>query len=196
MVWIELHVTSFNLFFYSALAVFIQSPAAYEALKSFDILQLPSRATLQAYTGAFQHEAGAATESISKQVERYQIFQKSCETEKKRMPLSTGILVFDEVKVVSSLMWNSRSHRIIGLAMTEETQAYVFQLFDKDRRTKQTNYILQFLWRDLTSSFDIVGPYYTSNETMPAKFICSCVFETLKLFKVLICTCVVLYCIL
>ena len=199
MVWIELHVTSFNLFFYLALAVFIRSPAAYEALKSFDILQLPSRATLQAYTGAFQHEAGAATESISKQVERYRIFQKSCEAEKKRMTLPTGVLVFDEVKVVSSLMWNSRSHRIIRLAMTEETQASlhdVFQLFDKDRRTKQTNYILQFLWRDLTSSFDIVGPYYTSNETMPAKFICSCVFETLKLFKVLICTCVVLYCIL
>ncbi|XP_065905179.1 uncharacterized protein [Dysidea avara] len=84
-------------------------------------------------------------------------------------------------------MWNSRSHRIIGLAMTEETQASlhdVFQLFDKDHRTKQTNYILQFLWRDLTSSFDIVGPFYTSNETMQAKFICSCVFQTLKLFKV------------
>ena len=184
------------IFFYLALAVFIRSPAAYEALKSFDILQLPSRSTLQAYTGAFQHEAGAATESISKQVERYRIFQQSCEAENKRKPLSTGILVFDEVKVVSSLMWNSRSHRIIGLAMTEETQASlhdVFQLFDKDHRTKQTNYILQFLWRDLTSSFDIVGPFYTSNETMQAKFICSCVFQTLKLFKVLIYSCIVLY---
>jgi len=130
------------------------------------------------------------------QVERYKVFQQSCEVEKKRKPLSTGILIFDEVKVVSSLMWNSRSHRIIGLAMTEELQASlhdVFQLFDQDHRTKQTNYILQFLWRDLTSSFDIVGPYYTSNETMPAKFICSCVFQTLKLFKVLICCTSLLY---
>ena len=81
--------------------------------------------------------------------------------------------------------------------MTEEAQASlhdVFQLFDKDHRTKQTNYILQFLWRDLTSSFDIVGPYYTSNETMPAKFICSCVFQTLKLLKVRTYNCVVLHC--
>jgi len=64
------HLTTFSCFIlsnlYLALAVFIRSPAAYEALKSFDILRLPSLATLQAYTGAFQHEAGAgaATESI------------------------------------------------------------------------------------------------------------------------------------
>ena len=44
--------------FISALAVFVRSPAAYEALKSFNILQLPSRATLQAYTGAFLDSPG------------------------------------------------------------------------------------------------------------------------------------------
>lgn len=43
---------------YAALAVFTRSPAAYEALKSFQLLQLPSRATLQAYTGAFLDDPG------------------------------------------------------------------------------------------------------------------------------------------
>ena len=42
-----------------ALAVYTRSPAAYDALKSFDLIQLPSRATLQAYTGAFRDEAGS-----------------------------------------------------------------------------------------------------------------------------------------
>jgi len=51
---------------YIALAVLVQSPVAYEALKSFNVLQLLSRATLQAYTGAFLYEAGVAAESISK----------------------------------------------------------------------------------------------------------------------------------
>ena len=118
---------------------------------------------------------------------KYKIFQQSCETEKKFKPKSIGILIFDEVKVVSSPIWNSRSHQIVGLAMTEEVQAAlhdVFQLFDKNHCTKQTSYNLQFLWRDLTSSFDIVGPYYTIEETMPAKVICSCVFKTIKLFQV------------
>ena len=40
-----------------ALAVFVRSPAAYEALKGFGLLQL-SRATLQAYTGAFLDSPG------------------------------------------------------------------------------------------------------------------------------------------
>ncbi len=41
-----------------ALAVYVRSPAAYEALKSFNLLQLPSKATLQAYTGAFIDQPG------------------------------------------------------------------------------------------------------------------------------------------
>ena len=45
-------------YFSLALAVFVRSPAAYEALKSFNILQLPSRATLQAYTGALLDNLG------------------------------------------------------------------------------------------------------------------------------------------
>ena len=103
------------------------------------------------------------------------------------VPKSVGALIFDEVKVVSSLMWNSRNQKIIGLAMTEENQASlhdVFQLFDKDHRVKQASYMLQFLWRDVTSPSDIVGPYFSSEETMNAKFICSCVLETIKLFHV------------
>jgi len=138
--------------------VFIHSPAAFEALKSFNILQLPSRATLQA---SFLHEAGASRDSISKQVDKYKIFQQNCKAEGKLLPQSNGALIFDEVKVVSSLMWNSRNHKIIGLAITEKNQASlhdVFQLFDEDHHVKQTSYILQFLWRDVTSCFDIVGP--------------------------------------
>ena len=74
------------------------------------------------------------------------------------MPKSDGILIFDEVKVVSSLLWNSRNHQIIGLSMSEKEQASlhdIYHLFDDDQHTKMTNYIVQFLWRDLTSSFDI-----------------------------------------
>lgn len=71
--------------------------------------------------------------------------------------------------------------------MTEEDQASlhdVFQLFDSYRRIKQTKYMLQFLWRDVTSSFDIVGPYFASEDSMNGKFTCSCVLETIRLFHV------------
>ena len=44
-----------------ALAVFTRSPSAYDALKSFGVIQLPSKSTLQAYTGAFRDEPGMHT---------------------------------------------------------------------------------------------------------------------------------------
>jgi len=105
------------------------------------------------------------------------------------MPMADSVLIFDEVKVISRLMWNSRSQTIVGLAMTADDQASlhdVYQLFDKDKAADQTAYILQFLWRDLTSSYDIVGPFYTNSETFSAKTIHACVFETIHLFQVII----------
>ena len=76
----------------------------YDALKGFNIMQLPSRATLQAYTGAFIHDAGACLESIAKQVEKYHSFQESCRVQGKAPPESVGAIIFDEVKVISQLM--------------------------------------------------------------------------------------------
>ena len=52
----------YNSVFLIALAVFIRSSAAYEALKSF---QLPS---LQSYTGAFLHSPCANSACIADQV--------------------------------------------------------------------------------------------------------------------------------
>ena len=62
-----------------ALAVYTRSPAAYEALKSFGILQLPSRSTLQSYTGAFLHDPGAYNHCIAGQVSQYILFKAECE---------------------------------------------------------------------------------------------------------------------
>ena len=60
----------------------------------------------------------------------------------------------------------------------------MYQLFNEDKAVDQTSYILQFLWRDLTSSYDIIGPYFTSSDTCTAKFIHVCVMETIQLFQV------------
>lgn len=42
----------------------------------------------------------------------------------------------------------------------------VYQTLHPDFREKRTTYVLQTLWRDLTSDFDIIGPHYTSEGTM------------------------------
>ena len=78
----------------------------------------------------------------------------------------------------SRLMWNSRSQKI-GLAMTpgEMSSLHDIKSHNDDTETEHTFYILQFLWRDLTSSFDIIGPYFPSSETFKAKHIIGYVWD-------------------
>ena len=166
-----------------ALAIFVRSPAAYEALKSFNIRQLPSRSTLQSYTGAFLHNAGANSTCIADQVAQYILFCQKQKEQGKKEPKGDGALIFDEVKVISRLMWNSRSQTLIGLSMDHDELSSLSDIYNYSDGNcpEQTSYILQFLWRDLTSNFDIVVPFFTSSSTMESKLIISCVLDTLKL---------------
>ena len=56
---------------------------------------------------------------------------------------------------------------MIGLAMHPEDMALLLNVYStynesgNDVKTDQTSYIMQFLWRDLSSSYDVVGPHYT-----------------------------------
>ena len=168
------------------MAIFTRSPAAYEALKSFGILQLPSRSLLQSYTGTFLHDPGTNSKCIADQVAQYVLFKAECQKQGKHLPMSDGVLVFDEVKVACQLMWNSRSQTLTGLAMTSENLSSltdVYQLLQTPQTAAQTSYILQFLWRDLTSGYDIVGPYFTCSDSVNCKFVLTCVMETIGLFQ-------------
>ena len=66
-----------------ALAVYTRSPAAYEALKSLQILQLPSRSLLQSYTSSFLHEPGANDSCIVDQLAAYMVFKEEMRRSRK-----------------------------------------------------------------------------------------------------------------
>lgn len=56
------------------------------------------------------------------------------------------------------------SSKITGYAMSPEEIPWLHDVFttvQDDFDERKTSYILQFLWRDLTSSFDVIGPYFT-----------------------------------
>ena len=100
-------------------------------------------------------------------------------------PLLEGALIFDEVKVTANINWNAKSNKCIGYALTHDDMASlhdIYQELSKDDKTKKASYILQFLWRDVVTNVDIIGPYYTSQEGLDHKFIMSCVMETMHLF--------------
>lgn len=126
---------------------------------------------------------GASHARLAEQLKHFSEFKLQRIADDKPIPHGDGVLIFDEVKVVCRLMWNSRSHQLVGLSMSHEDLASlndVYQLLADDCKTKQTSYILQFLWRDLTSPFDVVGPYYTSSGPLESKFILACVLESVK----------------
>jgi len=98
---------AFIAFITTALAVFVRSLAVYEVLKSINILQLPSRLMLQ---GAFLHEAGACSESISKQVESYRDYINQCEKEGKLFSNQMGHSYLTKSKLLVEFM-ESAYHR-------------------------------------------------------------------------------------
>ena len=166
----------------SALAVYTRSPAAYEALKGFNILNLPSVSSLKAFTGSNLEGPGDIQKRLS---EDYQSLMEQKKTQGARPPLGEGVLIFDEVKVAMKVSWNSRNEELVGLAMTSvemQTLQDVYDTLTSERKIQKASYVLQTLWRDLTSEYDIIGPYYTSASTMKSKFLFPCVMDAIYQF--------------
>ena len=101
-------------------------------------------------------------------------------------PTGDGILIFDEVRVQGNVVWNSKNNQVIELAMSQRdlpSLQDVYTQLDAEDSCLETRYILQFVWRDLTSKFDIVGPYYTSNAGFDMKLTMACFYDALLLFE-------------
>ena len=83
---------------------------------------------------------------------------------------------------MAKVLWNAKSNKLVGLAMTPEDMSSLQDLYmslDLDSNRK-ANYVLQFLWRDICSDFDVLGPYYTCSRSLENKFIIACILDALK----------------
>ena len=169
-----------------ALAVFSRSPAAYEALKTFNILQLPSVSTLKTYMRSNREEPGPIYHRLADEKKKYDEIKSFKKKMGMSVPLGEGALMFDEVKVSASIYWNAKSNKFIGHALTPEDMSSlhdVYKEIESSDKIRKASYILQFLWRDITSNYDIIGPYYTSENGLDHQFIMACVLETIHLFS-------------
>ena len=97
-------------------------------------------------------------------------------------PTGHGVLIIDEVKVAAGVHWSSRDDSIVGFAMTSQDMSTLQDLYQSIDLSDETTYVLQTLWRDLTSDLDITGPYYTSDGPFDAKFMLACVLDTMRKF--------------
>lgn len=109
---------SFSVLF-PALAVYTRSPSAYEALKGYQILQLPCVRTLKDYIRSNREEAGNIQQHLKSCREEYdRMVDAQRQLHSKAVAFSEGVLIFDEVKVGLSVQWSSRNDEFIGHAMT------------------------------------------------------------------------------
>ena len=80
------------------------------------------------------------------------------------------MVTFDEIKIMGGLTFQNDG-KLSGFATSFEdleTMRDIFQDLKEDEDVKniQANYINQFLWRDMTSKFDVIGPHYAGNRSI------------------------------
>ncbi len=72
-----------------------------------------------------------------------------------------------------------------GFALSSDNFASlhdVYEGLDTNERCQKTSYVIQFLWRDLSSDFDVTGPYFTIPSSLESRFLHSVVTKTMFAF--------------
>ncbi|KAL9953963.1 hypothetical protein ACROYT_G041447 [Oculina patagonica] len=165
-----------------ALAVYNRSPSAYEALRGLKILQLPHSKTLKQIIKDGSENAGIDEEYLLGQHQIYVNYQKTREEEGHPRPLGLGVMMWDEVKIQMKVAWNLKGAGITGFSASEDELKVLHDVFSAAVQSgaQKASYIVQFLWRDLTSSFDLVGPYFPLEGTMQSSALQEFLMLTLK----------------
>lgn len=58
----------------------------------------------------------------------------------------------------------------------------IYKGINEEEKCQKTMYMLQFLWRDLSSDYDVIGPYFNCPYTMETPYLHSIVIKTVLAF--------------
>ena len=92
-------MTNTYLFSILALAIYTRSPAAFRAVRSLGILQLPCSKELQRIVSRNADGPGIHENYLAHQSQEYEKFCARQISDGKKRPLGIGVLIFDETKV-------------------------------------------------------------------------------------------------
>ena len=59
----------------------------------------------------------------------------------------------------------------------------VYEGIDEQKECQNAEYVLQFLWRDASSNFDVTGPYFILDGTIESQHLHTIVIKTLLAFN-------------
>lgn len=82
-----------------ALAIYSRSPAAFKALKSLKILDLPSERTVKTHMNECKKSPGLDGEDLRQSALLYEKHIEAVKKDGKPLPLGEGLLIWDETKV-------------------------------------------------------------------------------------------------
>ena len=65
--------------------------------------------------------------------------------------------------------------------MTHEQLATLADVYEElnEGQAEKTTYTLQYMWRDISSKYDVIGPYFTSSSGLDARLTAACLYETM-----------------
>lgn len=80
--------------------------------------------------------------------------------------------------------WNLKGGGISGFTMAHDELPVLHDVFSSAIASgcQKTSYIVQFLWRDLTSGFDLIGPYFPVPNSMDSNVLQEFFMLCLKAF--------------
>ena len=87
--------------------------------------------------------------------------------------------------MIGKVAMNMKNEKFLGLAMTEDEFHNLHDVFQTLQSTDPVpaEYTLQFLWRDMTSSYDIIGPYFSVKATVDHPIVVKTLMETIRAFS-------------
>jgi len=73
--------------------------------------------------------------------------------------------------------WNLKGGGITGFTMSEDELHVLHDVYSSAVNLSNANkakYVVQFLWRDLTSSYDMIGPYFPVENSIDSNILQEC----------------------
>ena len=102
----------------------------------------------------------------------FQVFFKS---------IATGSCTLDDLSQIERYLvqLSNKSGFLVCPGISEYPSSIRFKTkISEGYRCRQTSYVLQTLWRDFTSHFDVVGPHYTSDSTFSHDKLCPILYSS------------------
>ena len=106
------------------MVLYSRRPSAYRALCSFGIIKLSSLYSVRNASMKFLQKPRICHDYLSEQQKAYSEYKTEQRKKCGKDPLGIGVLIFDEVEIINKLIWNSKMHAFVGIAMEESECIY------------------------------------------------------------------------